>query len=91
MRAKMAPAGRETRETERLAKEPGLCSMRRRRVRSGWTQAGMVELGVLGRTVGGVVVLEAFVGCSLPFEVGGGVEDTAAGDMVIQRELDSKD
>jgi hypothetical protein len=87
----MAPAGRDTRETERLAKEPGLCSMRRRRVRSGWTQAGMVELGVLGRTVGGVVVLEDFVVCGLPFEAGGGVEDTAAGDMVGQRELDSKD
>jgi hypothetical protein len=35
MRAKIAPAGRLTRETERLAKEPGFFSTRRRRVRSG--------------------------------------------------------
>jgi hypothetical protein len=48
MRAKIEPAGRETRDMERLAKEPGLRSTRRRRVRSGWTQAGMVESTVFG-------------------------------------------
>ena len=41
MRAKRAPAGRETRDTAREAKEPGVCSTRRRRERSGWTHAGM--------------------------------------------------
>ena len=41
MRAKIAPAGTLTRETEREAKEPGECSTLRRRVRSGWTQAGI--------------------------------------------------
>lgn len=35
MRAKIEPAGRETRERERLAKEPGLRSTRRRREMSG--------------------------------------------------------
>jgi hypothetical protein len=39
----MACGGRVTSETARLAKEPGLCSTRRRRERSGWTHAGMVE------------------------------------------------
>jgi hypothetical protein len=85
MRAKMAPAGSETRDMERLAKEPGLRSTRRRRVRSGWTQAGMVELATCGRMVGGVVVVfvEDQRPADLPFEVGGGVVDTAdGGDMV---------
>jgi hypothetical protein len=80
MRAKMEPAGRVTRETERLAKEPGFFSTRRRRVRSGFTQAGTVELDVFGRMVGGVV--ETW---DLPFEAGGGVDDVAAGgDMLIR-------
>ena len=48
MRAKTEPAGRETRETERLAKEPGFFSTRRRRVRSGLTQAGISVLSVRG-------------------------------------------
>jgi hypothetical protein len=41
IRAKIAPAGRFTSDTEREAKEPGECSTRRRRARSGWTQAGI--------------------------------------------------
>ena len=41
IRAKIAPAGRFTSDTERDAKEPGECSTRRRRARSGWTQAGI--------------------------------------------------
>jgi hypothetical protein len=82
MRAKIEPAGRLTRDTERLAKEPGLRSTRRRRVRSGWTQAGMVELEVSGRRVGGVVVV-LVDDLWAPLEAGGGVEDMAAGgDMV---------
>ena len=84
MRAKMDPAGSETREMERLAKEPGLRSTRRRRVRSGWTQAGMVELEVLGRMVGGVVVVLVDDLRPLPLEAGGGVVDMAdGGDMVF--------
>jgi hypothetical protein len=83
MRAKMEPAGSETRDTERLAKEPGLRSTRRRRVRSGWTQAGMMELAVWGRRVGGVVEV-----LGLPFEEGGDVVVIAAGgDMMISSDL----
>jgi hypothetical protein len=88
MRAKIEPAGRLTREMERLANEPGLRSTRRRRVRSGWTQAGMMELEALGRMVGGVVVdfEEDFW---VPFEADVGVGVMAAeGDMVT---LDGKD
>jgi hypothetical protein len=83
MRAKMEPAGSETSETERLAKEPGFRSTWRRRARSGWTQAGILELEVEGRMVGGVVdVLEE--GLREPFEAGGGVEDMAdGGDIVL--------
>lgn len=57
MRAKIEPAGSETRDMEREAKEPGFFSTRRRRVRSGWTQAGIFEPSVLGRRVGGVEVV----------------------------------
>jgi hypothetical protein len=86
MRAKIEPAGRSTREMERLANEPGLRSTRRRRVRSGLTQAGIVELETLGRMVGGVVVdLEDFWA---PFEVDVGVGVMAAGgDMVVEYEF----
>lgn len=87
MRAKMEPAGRETRERERLAKEPGLRSTLRRRVRSGWTQAGTVELKVRGRMVGGVVVVLADDLRPLPFEAGGGVVEMAdGGDMVLVKD-----
>jgi hypothetical protein len=83
MRAKIAPAGRLTRETERLAKDPGFFSTRRRRVRSGWTQAGIMELEVVGRIVAGVVVGLA-EDLWVPVEAGGGVEDMAVGgDMAI--------
>jgi hypothetical protein len=83
MRAKIEPAGRLTRETERLANEPGLRSTWRRRVRSGWTQAGMVELEALGRMVGGVVV-DLVEGFCAPFDAGDGVGLIAAGgDMVV--------
>lgn len=59
MRAKTALAGSETRDMEREAKEPGRCSTRRRRLRSGWTQAGMREdCGVerAGAEVEGVII-----------------------------------
>jgi hypothetical protein len=51
-------------------------------LRSGWTQAGMSVPEVLGRRVGGVVVVlvDDFW---TPLEAGGGVDDIAAGgDMV---------
>jgi hypothetical protein len=87
MRAKMACGGRVTSETARLAKEPGLCSTRRRRERSGWTHAGMVEGEVCGRTVSWVEVVmmglvEDLMGWDLPLEEGGVGEVIAAGDMV---------
>jgi hypothetical protein len=44
MRAKIAPGGRLTRETERLVKAPGFFSTRSRRARSGWTHAGIWEV-----------------------------------------------
>jgi len=84
MRAKTAPGRRLTRETEREVKEPGLCSTRRRRVRSGWTHAGIWEVAVEEGVMTGLVD-------DFPFVWGfvlGGVEVTAAGDMV--GELDSR-
>lgn len=89
MRAKIEPAGRETRESERLAKEPGFRSTRSRRERSGWTQAGMVELEVWGRMVGGVVVVlvDDLRLSVLPLAAGGGVEEMAdGGDMVVRKD-----
>lgn len=85
MRAKMECGGRETSEMEREAKEPGLCSTRRRRVRSGRTQAGISLAGVGGKTVGGAVVEDLTAFCvPLPLGARGGVEVVAAGgDMVI--------
>ena len=79
MRAKTAPGGRLTRETEREVKEPGLCSTRRRRVRSGWTHAGIWEVAVEEGVMTGLVDDFPFV---WGVELGGGVEVTAAGDMV---------
>ena len=61
MRANMAPAGSETRETEREAKSPEGCSTRRRRVRSGWTQAGITSLALSDGTDVGAVMFP-FVG-----------------------------
>lgn len=89
MRAKRAPAGRETRDTAREAKEPGVCSTRRRRERSGWTQAGMRgDLGVeieREKVVEGVMI--GFVeemGSALVGKDGrGGAEVIAAGDMLV--------
>jgi hypothetical protein len=83
MRAKIEPAGRLTREMERLANDPGLRSTRRRRVRSGLTQAGTVELEALGRMVGGVVVdLEDAFWAPFEADIGVGVM-AAGGDMVV--------
>lgn len=68
MRANTALAGRLTRETERLAKEPGLCSTLRRRVRSGCTQAGIWELEVDEVDEGVMMALvEDLRGWGLPF------------------------
>lgn len=79
MRAKTAPGGRLTSEIEREVKEPGLCSTRRRRERSGCTQAGICEAAVEEGVITGLVDDFPFVwGVVL---VGGGVEVTAAGDM----------
>lgn len=85
MRAKTAPAGSETRETERLAKEPGLCSTLRRRVRSGVTQAGTSVVDVEGGREEGEMIglMEDFREESLVAEGAGGVEVMAAGDMII--------
>lgn len=60
MRAKSAPAGRSTSETERDVKEPGLCSTRRSCVRSGLAQAGMAVCCLVCEPFeGGVSVLPA--------------------------------
>lgn len=80
MRAKTAPGGRLTRETERLVKEPGLCSTRRRRVRSGWTQAGISEAPPFCVEESFVAVLPLVWGGAVV--VVGGVAGTADGDMV---------
>lgn len=82
MRAKTAPAGRETSEMERLAKEPGRCSTRRRRVRSGWTQAGIWVLGVVDEGVMMGFADDFTDDDVFPFDDGGGVEVIAAGDIV---------
>lgn len=89
MRAKRAPAERETRDTAREAKEPGVCSTQRRRERSGWTQAGMRgdlgaeterEKGVEGVVIGFVEEMgSALVGS----DGRGAAEVIAAGDMLI--------
>lgn len=89
MRAKRAPAGRETRDTAREAKEPGVCSTRRRRERSGWAQAGI--RGDLGaetereEVVEGVMI--GFVeemGLALAGNDGSGTAEViAAGDMLV--------
>lgn len=76
MRAKIAPAGTFTRETEREVKEPGECSTRRRRVRSGWTQAGIRSLDEEM-----MVWVEATIDLFVPF-VGARLELVmAAGDI----------
>lgn len=83
MRAKTAPGGRLTRETEREVKAPGLCSTRRRRERSGLTQAGICEVTVEEGVVTGLVDDFPFVWGVV---VGGGVEVTAPGDMADDEE-----
>lgn len=92
MRAKMEWAGRDTREREREVKAPGLRSTRRRRVRSGLTQAG-----ISFEDVGGMVVVDVELVMTglvedlgawwvpLPLEAGGAGEVMAAGDMVVVR------
>jgi hypothetical protein len=68
MRANTAPGGRETSEMERLVKAPGFFSTRRRRLRSGWTQAGISE--------------EDLAGLEVPFEAGVRFKNVVAGDIV---------
>jgi hypothetical protein len=83
MRAKMEPAGRETREMLREAKEPGFFSTRRRRVRSGWIQAGTEEPSVLGSRVGGVEDVPLVWALVVPFEARGrGLFIAVGGDMM---------
>jgi hypothetical protein len=72
MRQKIAPAGRDTSEMLRDAKEPGLCSTHRRRVRSGCTHAGMGELDIFVETASeatGLVMCETV--CELLLNAGG--------------------
>lgn len=73
IRAKRAPAGRLTRDTDRAAKAPGRCSTRRRRVRSGFTHAGMESLRVWGRAEEGAMIglVEDMGVVFFPLEVGG--------------------
>lgn len=87
MRAKTAPAGRVTSETERLAKEPGLCSTLRSRVRSGVTQGGISVVDVLAGSDEGEIMdlMEDFGEESFVVEGAGGVEVMAAGDMIISQ------
>ena len=93
MRAKRAPAGRETRDTAREAKEPGVCSTRRRRERSGWAQAGMRgDLGTEAEREKGVegvvIVFVEEMGSALVGNDGrGAAEVIAAGDMLILSSL----
>src|SRR5690349_1815377 len=76
MRAKTAPAGSETRLYEAEAKAPGRFSTRIRRVRSGFTQAGIASWVPLD-------FVEACVEGLLPLVgVGEGVVEMAEGDMV---------
>jgi aryl-alcohol dehydrogenase-like predicted oxidoreductase len=84
MRAKMLPAGRLTRAMEREAKEPEECSTRRRRARSGWTQAGMRLLRSLARVEDELTVLcaDAMIDFCVSL-VGGGAElAVTAGDIL---------
>jgi hypothetical protein len=83
MRAKTAPGGRLTRETEREVKAPGLRSTWRRRERSGLTQAGICEVTVEEGVMTGLVDDFPFVWGVV---AGGGVEVTAAGDMADDEE-----
>lgn len=85
MRANMAPAGSVTRDTEREAKDPGLCSTRRRRERSGCTHAGIFwesedvdEDGVM------MALVEDFKAeVDFPLGTCGGADEVmAAGDML---------
>jgi len=89
MRAKRAPAGRETRDTAREAKGLGVCSTRRRRERSGWTQAGMRwDLGVeieREKVVEGVMIgfVEEMGSALVGNDGRGAAEVIAAGDMLV--------
>ena len=93
MRAKRAPAGRETRDTAREAKEPGVCSTRRRCERSGWTQAGM--RGDLGaetereKVVEGVMIgfVEEMGSVLVGNDGRGAAEVISAGDMLVLSSL----
>lgn len=91
MRAKRAPAGRDTRDTAREAKEPGMCSTRRRRERSGWTQAGTRgDLGVVTareEVVEGAIIglVEEMRSVLLGKDGRGVAEVIAAGDMASSR------
>lgn len=89
MRAKRAPAEREMRYTTREAKEPGVCSTRRRCERSGWTQAGMRgDLGVeieREKVVEGVMIgfVEEMGSALVGNDGRGGAEVIVAGDMLV--------
>ena len=86
MRANTAPAGSATSEYDPLAKSPGLFSTRMRRVRSGFTHAGISSLVLEVDLDGGVVVdcTDDLREVCLPL-VGAGVGasfETAMGDIV---------
>lgn len=87
MRAKTAPGGRLTRETERLVKDPGLCSTRRRRVRSGCTHAGICE--VLLFEAGDVTGLVVDFPLAWGVATADVVEGTAEGDMLVTMVLEA--
>lgn len=65
-------------------KEPGKCSTRRRRERSGFTHAGIESLEVAGRIEEGVMIglAEDIKGTLFPLEVGGAGLTMAAGDIL---------
>ena len=86
MRANSAPAGSVTSEYDPLANSPGLFSTRMRRVRSGFTHAGISSLVLKFELEEGAVVdcVDDLREVCLPL-VGAGVGasfETAMGDMV---------
>ena len=84
MRANVELAGRSTREMERAAKSPSRCSTRRSRLRSGWTQAGMVLLCFFDVVVDGLLTVwvEGLTEVSVPFDGGGVLVVMAAGGIM---------
>jgi hypothetical protein len=79
----MEPAERSTREMDREAKEPSLCSTLRRWDRSGLTQAGTLLLALLGMLDDGVMIgfAEEIGSVFLPTEGTGEALMMAAGDI----------